>query len=128
MPCGFLFGGEVSPTANMVQVPRLRERSLAAFGAWSTFRRPSEVFTAREKRWFIVYGLLVFCYAMFHLGLIAYFFWGNLVPLYEGRGALAALYVCGLITQQEYDTGKVPGLERLVALERDMRAAGVPED
>ena len=49
------------------------------------------MFTAREKRWFIIYGLLVFTYAMFHLGLIAYFFWGNLVPLYEGRGALAAL-------------------------------------
>ena len=76
---------------NKVQVPRLRERSLGAFGAWVTFRRPSEVFTAREKRWFIIYGLSVFCYAMFHLGLIAYFFWGNLVPLYEGRGALAAL-------------------------------------
>jgi multidrug resistance efflux pump len=76
---------------NHVQVPRLRERALGAFGAWATFRRPSEVFTAREKRWFITYGLLVFCYAMFHLCLIAYFFWGNLVPLYEGRGALAAL-------------------------------------
>lgn len=76
---------------NKVQVPRLRERSLAAFGAWVMFRRPSEVFTAREKRWFIIYGLSVFCYAMFHLGLITYFFWGNLVPLYEGRGALASL-------------------------------------
>ncbi|HKQ98115.1 MAG TPA: HlyD family efflux transporter periplasmic adaptor subunit [Candidatus Polarisedimenticolia bacterium] len=76
---------------NQVMVPRLRERALGAFGAWATFRRPSEVFTAREKRWFIIYGLLVFTYAMFHLGLIAYFFWGNLVPLYEGRGALAAL-------------------------------------
>ena len=76
---------------NKVEVPRLRERALAAFGAWATFRRPSEVFTAREKRWFIVYGLLVFAYAMLHLGLVAYFFWGNLVPLYEGRGALAAL-------------------------------------
>ncbi len=76
---------------NKVEVPRLRERALAAFGAWSTFRRPSEVFTAREKRWFIIYGLLVFTYAMFHLVLIATFFWGNFVPLYEGRGAMASL-------------------------------------
>lgn len=76
---------------NEVEVPRLRERALGAFGAWATFRRPSEVFTAREKRWFIVYGLLVFAYALLHLGLVAYFFWGNLVPLYEGRGALGAL-------------------------------------
>jgi hypothetical protein len=37
---------------------------------------------------------------------------GHLIPL--DRGALAAFYVCGMITQQEYDTGKVPGLERLI--------------
>jgi endonuclease-3 len=35
---------------------------------------------------------------------------GHLIPL--DRGALAALWLCGLITKQEYDTGKVPGLER----------------
>jgi hypothetical protein len=35
---------------------------------------------------------------------------GHLIPL--DRGALAALWLCGLITKQEYDTGKVAGLER----------------
>jgi endonuclease-3 len=35
---------------------------------------------------------------------------GHLIPL--DKGALAALWLCGLITRQEYDTGKVPGLER----------------
>jgi hypothetical protein len=37
---------------------------------------------------------------------------GHLIPL--DRGALAGLYLTGLITRQEYDTGKVPGLERLI--------------
>lgn len=37
---------------------------------------------------------------------------GHLIPL--DRGALAALWLCGLITQQEYDSGKVTGLERII--------------
>ena len=37
---------------------------------------------------------------------------GHFIPL--DRGALTALFLCGMITQQEYDTGKVPGLERLI--------------
>ncbi|MFM8985046.1 MAG: hypothetical protein ACKONH_03145, partial [Planctomycetia bacterium] len=37
---------------------------------------------------------------------------GHLIPL--DRGALAGLYLTGLITRQEYDSGKVPGLERLI--------------
>jgi hypothetical protein len=38
---------------------------------------------------------------------------GHLIPL--DRAALAALWLCGLVTQQEYDSGKVPGLERIIA-------------
>jgi cell division septation protein DedD len=34
------------------------------------------------------------------------------IPL--DHGALAALYLCGIITLQEYDSGKVPGIERFV--------------
>jgi hypothetical protein len=37
---------------------------------------------------------------------------GHMIPL--DRGAMAALYVCGLVTRQEYDSGKVAGLDRLV--------------
>jgi hypothetical protein len=37
---------------------------------------------------------------------------GHFIPL--DHGALAALFVTGLITRQEYDTGKVPGLERII--------------
>ena len=38
---------------------------------------------------------------------------GHVVPL--DKGALQGLWLCGLITQQEYDSGKVPGLERAIA-------------
>jgi hypothetical protein len=37
---------------------------------------------------------------------------GHFIPL--DRGALAALYLCGAISKQEYDSGKVAGLERIV--------------
>jgi endonuclease III len=37
---------------------------------------------------------------------------GHMIPL--DKGAMAALYVCGLITRQEYDSGKVAGLERVI--------------
>jgi hypothetical protein len=37
---------------------------------------------------------------------------GHLIPL--DQGSLAALWLCGLITQLEYDTGKVAGLERAI--------------
>jgi hypothetical protein len=37
---------------------------------------------------------------------------GHLIPL--DKGALEGLGLCGIITQQEYDSGKVPGLERAI--------------
>lgn len=37
---------------------------------------------------------------------------GHMIPL--DKGALSGLWLCGLITQQEYDSGKVAGLERII--------------
>ncbi|MBM4012478.1 MAG: hypothetical protein FJ286_14045 [Planctomycetes bacterium] len=37
---------------------------------------------------------------------------GHLIPL--DKGAVAALFVCGLTTRAEYDAGKVAGLERII--------------
>jgi len=37
---------------------------------------------------------------------------GHMIPL--DKGAVAALYVCGLTTKAEYDAGKVAGLERII--------------
>lgn len=36
----------------------------------------------------------------------------HMIPL--DHGALAALYLCGIISQEEYDSGKVTGLEKLI--------------
>jgi len=38
---------------------------------------------------------------------------GHMIPL--DKGALAGLWLCGIITRQEYDSGKVPGLERVIS-------------
>jgi endonuclease III len=37
---------------------------------------------------------------------------GHFIPL--DRGALSGLFLCGIVSQQEYDAGKVAGLERFV--------------
>jgi len=37
---------------------------------------------------------------------------GHMIPL--DKAALSGLWLCGLITQQEYDSGKVAGLERII--------------
>lgn len=37
---------------------------------------------------------------------------GHAIPL--DRGALSGLYLCGIISQEEYDTGVAPGLDRLI--------------
>ncbi|MFM7107276.1 MAG: hypothetical protein ACKOZU_01495 [Planctomycetaceae bacterium] len=37
---------------------------------------------------------------------------GHFIPL--DRGALSALWLCGAITRQEYDSGRVAGLERII--------------
>ena len=37
---------------------------------------------------------------------------GHVIPL--DRGALTGLYLCGIISQEEYDAGIVPGLDRLI--------------
>jgi hypothetical protein len=37
---------------------------------------------------------------------------GHAIPL--DKAAISALYVCGLTTRQEYDSGKVAGLERII--------------
>jgi len=77
---------------SFIEVPRLRERSLAILGSWLTFRPLPEILTRRERRWFLVYGSLTFVYAFVHLGIVLWMFWRNLTPLYEGAGALVTIF------------------------------------
>jgi putative peptide zinc metalloprotease protein len=52
-----------------LEMPRLRERALAAFGAWARRRPLPEPLTRRERRWLIAYGFLTFAYVIGHLAL-----------------------------------------------------------
>src|SRR5205814_6532945 len=50
-----------------LEIPRLRERALAAFGSSMLGRPQPEPFTPRERRWFLVFGLLTALYVIAHL-------------------------------------------------------------
>jgi len=72
---------------NWSEVTHLRERSLAAFGAWLYRDPPPEVLSRRERRWLIAYGLLCTTYAILHLGLFFWGVWNFLIPALRGIGA-----------------------------------------
>jgi multidrug efflux pump subunit AcrA (membrane-fusion protein) len=80
-----------------LEIPRLRERALAAFGSWVGRRPPPEPLTAREKRWFLVFGVLVFIFAIGHLALILVLAGMSLTESYQAAGFVAtaglALYM-----------------------------------
>jgi multidrug resistance efflux pump len=73
---------------NWTGVHRLRERSLAAFGAWLRGDPPPEVLSRREKRWFVFYGILCSGYAIFHITLFFIGIWRFMIPVFRGPGAL----------------------------------------
>ncbi len=73
---------------NWTGVNRLRERSLAAFGAWLHRDPPPEVLSRKEKRWFVTYGLLCSGYAILHITLFFMGIWRFMIPAFRGQGAL----------------------------------------
>jgi multidrug efflux pump subunit AcrA (membrane-fusion protein) len=85
---------------SFIEVPRLRERSLAILGSWMTGRSLPEILTRREKRRFLLYGALTFIYAFLHLGVVLGMFWSQLTPAYEGSGAIATILVAVYFAQK----------------------------
>jgi len=73
---------------NWTGVQRLRERSLATFGAWLHGDPSPEILSRRERRWFVIYGLLCSGYAIFHITLLFMGVWGFMIPAFRGPGAL----------------------------------------
>jgi multidrug resistance efflux pump len=73
---------------NWSGVYRLRERSLAAFGAWLRGDPPPEVLSRKEKRWFVIYGFLCSGYAILHITLFFIGVWRFMIPAFRGPGAL----------------------------------------
>jgi multidrug efflux pump subunit AcrA (membrane-fusion protein) len=80
-----------------LEIPRLRERALAALGAWLTRRPRAEILTPRERGWFIVYGALVIAYFVGYWGLIILFNWFALTGAFGGAGAIAGVLFAALL-------------------------------
>jgi multidrug resistance efflux pump len=78
---------------NWLEIPHLRERSLAVFGAWMTGRPAPEALTRRQSRWFTLFGGLCFGYGVLMLGVHLWWAWIFLTPIYEGAGALATILI-----------------------------------
>ena len=102
---------------SFVEVPRLRERSLAILGSWCTRRPLPEILTRRERRWFLLYGSLTFIYAFAHLGVVLGMFWNQLTPLYEGAGAMVTIFAAFYLAHKPIASGlaRLPPLRRLFA-------------
>ena len=90
---------------SFIEVPRLRERSLAILGSWVTGRPLPEILTRRERRWFLFYGSLTFVYAFAHLGVVLWMFWNQLTPLYEGAGAIVTILAAVYLAHKPIATG-----------------------
>lgn len=77
--------------AAWLEMPQLRERSLAALGAW-LWRRPlPEPLSRREKKWFLIFGMAVFAFTVGWLIVILVLTSRGLMEAWEGAGALVAL-------------------------------------
>jgi len=95
---------------SFLEVPRLRERSLAIFGSWVSRRPLPEILTRRERRWFLIYGSLTFVYAFAHLGVVLGMTWTQLTPLYEGAGAIVTILAAVYFAHKPivYGLGRLP--------------------
>jgi putative peptide zinc metalloprotease protein len=80
-----------------LEIPRLRERSLAVLGAWLTRRPAPEALTPRERKWFILYGALTMLYFVGYWGLVIVFNWSALTGAFGGAGAIAALLLVAFL-------------------------------
>lgn len=78
---------------NWLEVPALRERALAAAGAWLMRRPQPELLTRRERRLFVFYGILCFVYALGHLVLFLTLAGQGLTAAWEAGGAAATVIV-----------------------------------
>jgi multidrug resistance efflux pump len=86
--------------ADWLEIPRLRERALASFGAFLYGRPQPEALSRSERRWFVFYGALVCAYGGAHVCLMLVPWWTSLTASHGGRGALATFMV-GLFVLQK---------------------------
>ncbi len=77
--------------SDWLEIPRLRERSLAVFGALLYGRLPPEPMTLRRRLGFTLWGAVVFLYAALMIVMHVYLAWYWLTDSYGGPGAVATL-------------------------------------
>jgi putative peptide zinc metalloprotease protein len=101
--------------SDYLEIPNLRQKSveylrmLVTRGWRTTMSRTSEL-SPRERRIYIVYGLLASVYSIWLLGLIGVHFGSFLVERYRGPGFLLFMAFLGLMFQHRI-TGAVSGLK-----------------
>ncbi len=86
--------------ADWLEVPRLRERSLATFGALLYGRPAPEPLTRRQRTGFVLFGGVVFLYALLMIGLHVYLAWAWLSDTYEGPGAVVSVLLILFLFQK----------------------------
>jgi multidrug resistance efflux pump len=83
-----------------LEIPRLRERSLAVFGSWIARRPVPEPLTRREWKGMCLYGALACVYATAHAAFFLYAVGSTLTEHFLGAGALATLLIACWIFQR----------------------------
>ncbi|HXI04546.1 MAG TPA: HlyD family efflux transporter periplasmic adaptor subunit [Candidatus Saccharimonadales bacterium] len=76
-----------------LEMPQLRERSLATFGSWILARKQPEPLTSKEKRWFLIFGVAVLLFTVGYLVFIVVMTGKGLTGAFEAGGAVAAVGV-----------------------------------
>jgi biotin carboxyl carrier protein len=74
-----------------LEIPQLRERSLAALGAWLGRKPLPEPLTPRERRWFLLFGIIVLAFTVGYLVVILTLTGRGLMSTFQGAGALVTL-------------------------------------
>lgn len=102
---------------NWLQIPRLRERALAVFGAWICFQSPPEPMRLRERVLFGFFGGLTFIYALVMVSLHLWLAWSWLTAGFEGAGALLTVLVALYLLQRPIldSLGRMRSVRWLVA-------------
>ena len=85
---------------NWLEIPRLRERSLAVFGALACLLPPPEPLRWRRRLLFALYGGMVFLYALVMVTLHLWLAWVWLTDAFAGVGALLTVGIALYLMQR----------------------------
>jgi putative peptide zinc metalloprotease protein len=100
--------------SDYLEIPNLRQKSIAYLKmlvtrGWRTTMSQTRELSLRDRRIYVVYGLLAIAYSVWLLGLIAVHFGNFLVERYRGPGAILFIAFLGLMFQHRV-RGVVAGM------------------